>query len=75
MDNDECWCTVRVWFGSVPISEHAAHRTEAASYADAMRVRFRGLRVTTEEHGTERPTLTVLPERRLWNMTVHARGV
>jgi hypothetical protein len=55
---------VRVWFGDYPIADYSADRSVAEHYAEAMRRRFYGLRVTVDDElcGSERP----VPAERLW---------
>jgi hypothetical protein len=57
---------VRVWFGEHRIADYSADSALAARYADAMRRRFTGLRVTVDDvlTGTERP----VPGERLWEL-------
>lgn len=60
---------VRAWFGPHLICEHAASRSDAQAYAEAMPFRFHGLSVTV---GNLAPgdSPEPLPPRRLWPLTV-----
>lgn len=66
-------CTrIRVWFGSHVVAEYEAAPRLAARYEDAMRRRFAGLRVTTDElHGDQAADAAMrpLPSERLWELT------
>lgn len=62
---------VQVWFGSHVVAEYAAAPHLAARYEDAMRRRFAGLRVTSEElTGDDKAgaALPSLPSERLWEL-------
>lgn len=43
---------VRVWFGAHPIADYTAQAELAEQYADGMRRRFAGLRITSEPIGS-----------------------
>ncbi|MGL5810669.1 MAG: hypothetical protein ACRCYQ_12050 [Nocardioides sp.] len=63
---------VRVWFGSHVIAEYKAVPQLAARYEDAMRRRFAGLRVTSEELAGDHQAgdaIRPLPSERLWELT------
>lgn len=60
---------VRVWFGSHVVNEYGASQAQAEEYAEAMRRRFRGLRVTVDPPPPAVPrVLESLPGRRLWEL-------
>jgi len=62
-----CSERVRVWFGEHLVAEYLADPQSAARYAEAMRQRYAGLRVTCE--GTRPPvTGKSLPNERLWGL-------
>lgn len=66
----DCW--VRVWFGHHVVCQYTAAPTQAERYAEAMRQRFVGLRVTVDKSlvvaGTH--SLADLPrDERLWELT------
>jgi hypothetical protein len=58
---------VRVWFGQHVIADYTATAGLAERYAEAMRRRFIGLRITVDDqpNGTERP----VPCEQLWEVT------
>lgn len=63
---------VRVWFGTHVVAEYEAVPQLAARYEDAMRRRFAGLRVTSDEFAVERhadAAMRPLPSERLWELT------
>lgn len=57
---------VRVWFGEHVIAEYAADVRLVERYADAVRQRFTGLKITVDDqpNGSERP----IPCERLWDV-------
>lgn len=62
---------VRVWFGTHVVAEYAAVPHLTARYEDAMRRRFAGLRVTSEELAGDqaaRGAIRPLPSERLWEL-------
>jgi len=65
---------VRVWFGQHLIADHLADHEQASLYAQAMRRRFAGLRVTVDPLDDGRILVpdrgpTPLPSQRLWDLT------
>lgn len=62
---------VQVWFGNHVVCEYRADSAAAARYADAMRRRFAGLRVTIEPNPDRLNIGAVppLPGERLWELT------
>jgi hypothetical protein len=60
---------VRVWFGAHPIADYVAEAAEAERYEAAMRRRFAGLRVTSDELAAIDATAAPLPSERLWELT------
>lgn len=66
-ETEQQW--VRVWFGEHVLADYAAEPAVADRYAEAMRQRFMGLRVTSDplpEHGAR---TGALPNERVWEMT------
>jgi hypothetical protein len=62
---------VRVWFGTHVVADYEAVPQLAARYEDAMRRRFAGLRVTSEELAGDRAArdaIQPLPSERLWEL-------
>ena len=66
-DTGQQW--IRVWFGEHVLADYAAEPAVADRYAEAMRQRFMGLRVTSdplpEDHSSTQP----LPTRQMWELT------
>lgn len=64
---------VRVWFGAHVVADYIADPLAAARYADAMRQRFAGLRVTSDRVESSATAGTAiakpLPSERLWELT------
>jgi hypothetical protein len=63
---------IRVWFGTHVVAEYDAVPQLAARYEDAMRRRFAGLRVTSEELAGDHQAgaaIRPLPSERLWELT------
>lgn len=62
---------VQVWFGTHAVCEYRADSATAGQYADAMRRRFAGLRVTVEPNPDRLTDAAVppLPGERLWELT------
>jgi hypothetical protein len=64
---------VRIWFGSHVVAEYEAGSQMAARYEDAMRRRFAGLRVASDElaagNDAARDAIRPLPSERLWELT------
>jgi len=58
---------VRVWFGEIPIADYSADLAKAVEYADAMKRRFAGLRVTNEPL-SEATEFRPLPSERSWDV-------
>jgi hypothetical protein len=59
---------VQVWFGAHVVADYVADSPAVERYAEAMRQRFAGLRVTcerAESPGASKP----LPSERLWELT------
>lgn len=65
---------VRVWFGTNVVCDYRDEKPRADAYAEAMRLRFRGLRVTIDDaEDTNAPDekATRLPgDHRMWELTV-----
>lgn len=62
---------VRVWFGSHVVAEYEAAPQLAARYENAMRRRFAGLRVTSDDLADAQKAgaaLPPLPSERLWEL-------
>ncbi|UYM05855.1 hypothetical protein [Solicola gregarius] len=66
-DTGQQW--VRVWFGQHVLADYAAEPAVADRYADAMRQRFMGLRVTSEPLPDNESEAAPLPSERMWEMT------
>lgn len=60
---------VRVWFGAYIVADYVAEPMAAARYADAIRRRFVGLRVTISELADPVDTSAALPSERMWELT------
>jgi hypothetical protein len=62
---------VQVWFGTHVVCEYRADLATASQYADAMRRRFAGLRVTIEPNPDRltEDAVAPLPGERLWELT------
>jgi len=65
---------VRVWFGNHVIADYIADPALAARYAQTMRKRFAGLKVTSDPVPIAAPTVVPdndrpLPSERLWELT------
>lgn len=60
---------VRVWFGKHVLANYAAEPAVADRYAEAMRQRFMGLRVTSDPLPREPVATEPLPSERMWEMT------
>ncbi len=65
---------VRVWLGSYVIADYIADAALADRYADAMRRRFAGLKVTSDAlppavSETAQRAPRPLPSERLWELT------
>jgi hypothetical protein len=58
---------VQVWFGSHVIAEYQSDGRSAERYAEAMRRRFAGLRVTTDPVVDVAPNLD-LPDEKWWRL-------
>jgi hypothetical protein len=58
---------VRIWFGDHLVVEYAAEPERAHQYAEAMRRRFAGLRVTVDTASVAE--VAPLPAEDLWTLT------
>lgn len=68
--NDTCASSerVRVWFGAHVLADYVADPQTADRYAEAMRQRFAGLRVTCERDVSSTAPAKPLPSERLWEL-------
>ncbi|UPK73787.1 hypothetical protein MU582_15265 [Nocardioidaceae bacterium SCSIO 66511] len=66
-DTGQQW--IRVWFGNHVLADYAAEPAVASRYADAMRQRFMGLRVTSDPLPVGKRAAEPLPSERMWEMT------
>jgi len=59
---------VRVWFGTHVVADYVADPQSAERYAEAMRQRFAGLRVTCDRAVSSTVMARPLPSERLWEL-------
>ncbi|MDN5854990.1 MAG: hypothetical protein L0K86_19490 [Actinomycetia bacterium] len=66
-DTGQQW--IRVWFGEHVLADYAAEPAVADRYAEAMRQRFMGLRVTSDPLPDDQATKEPLPTKQMWELT------
>lgn len=60
---------VRVWFGEHVLADYAAEPAVANRYAEAMRQRYMGLKITSDPLPGDAADTETLPNERMWQMT------
>ena len=66
-DTGQQW--IRVWFGEHVLADYSAEPAVADRYAEAMRQRFMGLRVTSDPLPADGAAKEPLPTKRMWELT------